>query len=71
MSERTNILHTLKFQDVLESNIVIKGIAKIKSTANKSSCISFGDSKKTYTSEYDEGHEYDKSSNDTFVKYAV
>ena len=39
------ILHTLKFQDVIESNIVIKGIAVIKSTANKSSCNSFGNSK--------------------------
>ena len=39
------ILQTLKFQDVLESNIMIKGIAIMKSTANKSSCNSFGDSK--------------------------
>ena len=39
------ILHTLKFQNVLESSIMIKGIAIIKSTANKSSCNSFGDSK--------------------------
>ena len=29
------ILHTLKFQDVLESNIMITGIAIVKSTANK------------------------------------
>ena len=29
------ILHTLKFQDVLESNIMIKGITIVKSTANK------------------------------------
>ena len=60
------ILHTLKFQDVLESNIVIKGIAIVKSTTKKSSCNSFGDSK-TYAGEYNE----DKSSNDKFVKYAV
>ena len=39
------VLHALKFQDVLESNIIIKGIALIKSTVNKSSCNSFGDSK--------------------------
>ena len=39
------ILHTLKFQDVLESNIMIKGIAIVKITANKSSCNSFVDSK--------------------------
>ena len=39
------ILYTLKFQDVLESNIMIKGIAIVKSTANKSSCNSCGDSK--------------------------
>ena len=39
-------VHTLKFQDVLKSNIMIKGIAIIKSTANKSSCNSFGDSKR-------------------------
>ena len=38
------ILHMLKFQDVLESNIMIKGIAIVKSTANKSSCNSFGNS---------------------------
>ena len=41
---------------------MIKGIAIIKFTANKRS-NSFGNSK-TYTSEYDEGHEYEKSSND-------
>ena len=40
------ILHMLKFQDVLESNIMIKGIAIVKSTANKSSCNSFGNSKR-------------------------
>ena len=40
------ILHALKFQDVLESNIMIKGIAIVKSTTNKSSCNSFGDSKR-------------------------
>ena len=61
---------TSKFQDVLESNIMIKGIAIVKSTANKSSCKSFGDSK--IHIEYDEGsHECDKSSNDKFVKCAV
>ena len=60
------VLHTLKFQDVLESNIVIKGIAIVKSAANTSSCNS-----KRYTSECDEGHKCDKSSNDKFVKYAV
>ena len=47
---------------------MIQGIAIIKSTANKSN--SFGDSKR-HTGEYDEGHEYDKSSNDKFVKYVV
>ena len=36
------IRHTLKFQDVLESSIMTKGIATVKPTANKSS---FGDSK--------------------------
>ena len=40
------ILHTLKFQDVLGSNIMIKGIAIVKSTAKQSSCNSFGDSKR-------------------------
>ena len=39
------MLHTLKFQDVLASNIVIKEIEIVKSTANKNSCNSFGDSK--------------------------
>ena len=34
------------FQDVLDSNCVIKGIAIVKSTANKSSCNSFGDNKR-------------------------
>ena len=38
------ILHMLNFQDVIESNIVINGIAKVKSTANKSGCYCFGDS---------------------------
>ena len=41
---------------------MIKGIAIVKSTANKSSYNSFGDSK-TYTGEYDKGHKCDKSSN--------
>ena len=66
-------MHTLKFQDVLESNIMLEGIAVVKSTATKSSCSSFGDSK-IYIyipGEYDEGHDCDKSSNDKFVKYAV
>ena len=40
------ILHMLKFQHILESNIMIKGIAIIKSTANKSSCNIFGNSKR-------------------------
>ena len=61
-------MYTLKFQDVLESNIII--IAIVKSAANKSSCNSLANSK-TYTGEYDEGHECDKSSNDKFVKYVV
>ena len=30
-------LHTLKYQDILESNIMIKGIAIVKSNANESS----------------------------------
>ena len=37
------VVHALKFQDVIESNIMIKVIAIIKSTANNSSCDSFGD----------------------------
>ena len=42
------IMNTLKFQDVLESNIVIKGIAIVESTANenKNSCNIFGNSKR-------------------------
>ena len=64
------ILCSLKFQDVLESNVMIKGTAIVKSTAYKSSCNSFSDSKR-HTSEYDESHECNKSSNDKFVKYAV
>ena len=39
-------LHTLKFYDVLENYLVIKGIAIVKSTANKSSGNSFGDNKR-------------------------
>ena len=31
----------LKFQDVPESDITIKGIAMVKPTANKSSCNSY------------------------------
>ena len=38
-------MYTLKFQNVLESNIMIKGIAAVNSTANKSNYNSFGDSK--------------------------
>ena len=64
------ILHMSKFQDILERNIMIKGITIVKCTANKSSCNSVSNSK-TYTGKYNEGHEHDKSSNDKFVKYAV
>ena len=60
----------LKLQDILESNIVIKGIVIVKPIANKSSCSSFGDSK-TNTGKYDEGHECNQNSNNKFVKYAV
>ena len=50
---------------------MIKGITIIKSTANKSSCNSFGDSKRHIDNgEYDEGHDCYKSSNDKLVKYA-
>ena len=54
----------------IESNIMIKGIAVNESTVNKSSCNSFGNSKR-HTGEYDDGHECDKNSNDKFVKDAV
>ena len=37
--------HTLKFQDGLENNTMLMGITIIKSTANKSSCNSFGNGK--------------------------
>ena len=50
---------------------MIKGIVIVKTSANKSSCNCFGDSKKTCTGEYDEGHECDKNSNDKFMKYAT
>ena len=40
------ILQTLKFQDGIDSNIVIKGITIVKSTANENNCNSFGDSKR-------------------------
>ena len=40
------LLHTSKLQDIRESNIMIRGITIVKSTANKCSCNSFGDSKK-------------------------
>ena len=39
-------IYTLKFLDIIESNIAIKGITIVKSTANKSSCNSFGDNKR-------------------------
>ena len=39
------MLHMLKFQDVIESNIMIKRMAKVNYIANKGSCNSFGDSK--------------------------
>ena len=60
----------MKFLDFLDSYIMITGIAIIKSTANKSSCNILA-AEKTYTGEYDEGREYDKTSNDKFVKCAV
>ena len=40
------ILHTLKFHDVLERDIVKKGIAIVKSTANKNSYDSFDNRKR-------------------------
>ena len=40
------MLHTLKLQDVLDSNIMTNGIAIVKSSANKSNCNGFGDSKR-------------------------
>ena len=40
------IFRTLKFQDVLESNIMKNGFAIVKSTANKSSCNSCGYNKR-------------------------
>ena len=40
------IVYTLKFHYVIESNIMIKIIAVVKSTANKNNCNSFGDSKR-------------------------
>ena len=49
---------TLKCYDVLESNIVKRGIAIVKSTANKCSCNSFSVRKR----HAGEGHECDKSS---------
>ena len=39
------MLYMWQFQDVFESNIVIKGIAIIKSTPNKSGCNSSSKSK--------------------------
>ena len=39
------ILYALTFQDVLESNIMMKRITVVKSTANKSSCNIFGNGK--------------------------
>ena len=40
------ILHMLKFHDIVESNIMINGITIVKSTAKKTSCNIFGDSKR-------------------------
>ena len=62
-----------KFQDVLEEQYYDKGNilhAIMKSIANTSRCNKFGD-RKTYTGEYNKGHEYNKSNNSKFVKYAV
>ena len=39
---------------------MIKSIL-VKSTGNKSSCNSFGASKRHNTGEYEEGHKYDKN----------
>ena len=60
------ILHPLKFQFVLESSIMIKGIAMVKSTVNTNNCNSFVNIER-----HDEGHECNKSSNDKFMKNAV
>ena len=53
------ILRTLKMS--LRAIFIISRISINESTANKSSCNSFGNDK-------DKGHEYDKSSNDKFEK---
>ena len=50
---------------------MIKGIAIVKSTANKRAVSIVLVTTKTYTSEYDDGHKCDKSSNAKLVKYAV
>ena len=65
------ILHMLKFQDILGSNVMINGITIVKSTANKSSCNSFGDSKTYIPANMTKVTKNYKSSNDKFVKYDV
>ena len=43
--KRKTILDTLKFYNILDSNIVKEGIAVIKSAANKRCCNSLSDRK--------------------------
>ena len=55
----------------LETILWKRGIALVNYIAGKSSCNSFGNKNNAYNDEYDEGHECDESSTDTFGKYAV
>ena len=48
-NKREKQLRMLKFQDVLDSNILITGIAIIMYTANKSSCNSLATTKTAVT----------------------
>ena len=58
---------TIKFLDVFESNIIIKGSAIVKSTANKSGCNSLGDSKIHIPANTTKVMNVIKSNNDKFV----
>ena len=58
-------------------------LARVRNECNYAGCLDsqvycqqdqlqwFWRQQKTYTGEYDEGHKYDKSSNDKFVKYVL
>ena len=65
------MLYMWKFQDVLESNIMINGIAIKKSTANKSGCNSSSESERHIPANTMKVRNMLKRCNDKCMKCAV